>query len=147
MHRAGIHASGVYTLHIANLSEPKKVSTAQRGLPLQHLGVLLTPGPPSATQCTLPPYHSGYPCGMGTSQPLLPGQCPPPRLAVGLRCLRGCRGGEGEGRGGIKLILKAPPQPTHKHHASAPAHGHRGGRDPPSQALGTAHARQPLGKL
>lgn len=30
--RAGIHASGIYTLHIANLSEPKKVSTVQRGL-------------------------------------------------------------------------------------------------------------------
>lgn len=27
--RAGIHTSGVYTLHIANLSQPKRVSTTQ----------------------------------------------------------------------------------------------------------------------
>lgn len=47
--RAGIRASGVYTLHIANLSEPKKVSAARRGLPPQHPRVLLLPpGPPSA---------------------------------------------------------------------------------------------------
>ncbi|XP_009281043.2 PREDICTED: angiopoietin-4 [Aptenodytes forsteri] len=30
VHRAGIHASGVYTLHIANLSEPKKAPAALR---------------------------------------------------------------------------------------------------------------------
>ncbi|NXY39500.1 ANGP4 protein, partial [Pomatorhinus ruficollis] len=41
VHRAGIHASGIYTLHIANLSEPKKVSTVQRAS-LQHPRVLPT---------------------------------------------------------------------------------------------------------
>lgn len=33
VHRAGIRTSGIYTLNIANLSKPKKVSTVQRGLP------------------------------------------------------------------------------------------------------------------
>ncbi|NXI23886.1 ANGP4 protein, partial [Sterrhoptilus dennistouni] len=35
VHRAGIHASGIYTLHIANLSEPKKLPPACPSLPLQ----------------------------------------------------------------------------------------------------------------
>lgn len=50
VHRAGIHTSGVYTLHIANLSEPKKVSAAQRGLPPQHPGVAPR-CPPQASPC------------------------------------------------------------------------------------------------
>lgn len=33
LRRAGFHTSGVYTLHIANLSEPKKVSAARGGAP------------------------------------------------------------------------------------------------------------------
>lgn len=36
LRRAGFHTSGVYTLHIANLSEPKKVSAARGGLLLMH---------------------------------------------------------------------------------------------------------------
>ncbi|NXM99039.1 ANGP4 protein, partial [Sylvia borin] len=35
VHRAGIHASGIYTLHIANLSEPKKLPPACPSLPWQ----------------------------------------------------------------------------------------------------------------
>ncbi|KFM09853.1 Angiopoietin-4, partial [Aptenodytes forsteri] len=75
VHRAGIHASGVYTLHIANLSEPKKVSAARRGLPLQHPGVLLTPGPPSAHY---PHTTVGIPVGWAHPNPSCQASAPHP---------------------------------------------------------------------
>lgn len=85
--RAGIVASGVYTLHIANLSEPKKVNAARGGGPS---AAPLCP----ATQCTLAPWHSRCPFGMDTSRLLLPGQCPPPHLAVGAEVPQGQQRGE-----------------------------------------------------
>lgn len=45
MLRAGSRASGVYTLHITNMSQPRKVRAAHRGLPRWHRGAQ-----PSANQ-------------------------------------------------------------------------------------------------
>lgn len=87
--RAGIHASGVYTLHIANLSEPKKVSRTPRGLPPQHPGVLPTPVPPSAHQ-THPTV--GIPMGRAHPNPSCWGSAPHPMWPWGLRRLGVQRG-------------------------------------------------------
>lgn len=70
--RAGIHASGVYTLHIANLSEPKKVSAAQRAAAAAPRGAAGT----GATQCTLVPERSGYPCCVAHPNPSRWGSAP-----------------------------------------------------------------------
>lgn len=47
LRRAGFHTSGVYTLHIANLSEPKKVSAARGGLLLMHANPIPVAAPSS----------------------------------------------------------------------------------------------------
>lgn len=64
LRQAGFHTSGVYTLHIANLSEPKKVSAPRGGLPLQHPGVLLSPG---ATRRARTPHQWRHPCCTSTN--------------------------------------------------------------------------------